>query len=221
MLKKVLPLVLISVVAAACSSAPAEPAGHENPERAVIAWFEAIDNGNAVGASNAIHSETLALILGIENGLDAAAIATYLDDGVPLETQAAYWASFADGFVEFASRPVSTLTVGESERFTSEGFEFASVPVGGGVGSGSVVITRMRDGGSWEVDLVASLGDGFAQLLAGEYDGLPNDEVGDRVRLAYAETVVPSLWAAMTDGSFGDDFTRTAMAIIDSVDRGP
>lgn len=219
MLKKALPLVLIAVVATACSSAPREPIGHENPERAVVAWFEAIDNSNAVGASSAVHAETLALILGIENGLDAAAIAGYLEDGVPLDVQAVYWASFADGFVEFASRPISTLTVGKSKQFTSEGLEFASVPVSGGVGSGSVVIARMRDDGSWEVDLVASLGDGFARLLAGEYDGLPGTEDGDRVRLAYSETVVPSLWAAMTVGSFGDDFTRTALAIIDAVDR--
>ncbi|RLE15859.1 MAG: hypothetical protein DRJ28_03005 [Actinobacteria bacterium] len=218
MLEKVLPLVLVAVVAAACSSAPVEPDGHENPERAVVAWFEAIDNDDAEGASSATHAETLALILGIENDLDAAAIAAYLDDGVPMETQASYWASFAAGFVEFASRPISTLTVGESERFTSEGVEFASVPISGGPGSGSVVIARMRADGLWEVDLVASLGDGFAQLLASEYDDLPNTSEGDRVRLAYSETVVPSLWAAMADGSFGDDFTRTALAIIGKAD---
>ncbi len=219
MLNKVLPLVLIAVAAAACSSAASEPDGHENPERAVVAWFEAIDGGDAVGASGATHAESLALILGIENGLDVRAIAAYLDDGVPLEVQATYWSSFAEGFVEFASKPISTLTVGESERFTSEGLEFASVPVSGGAGTGSVVIARMRDDGSWEVDLVASLGDGFAKLLASEHDQLPNTEEGDRVRLAFVDTVVPSLWAAMTDGSFGDDFTRTALAIIDSVNR--
>jgi len=218
-LKKALPLFLIAVAAAACSSTSAEQDGHENPERAVVAWFEAIDNRDAEGASGAIHAETLALILGIENGLDAVAIAAYLDDGVPMEIQAPYWASFANGFVEFASRPISTLTVGESERFTSEGLEFASVPVSGGPGSGSVVIVRMGVDGTWKVDLVASLGDGFAQLLAGEYDDLPDTEHGDRVRLAYAETVVPSLWAAMADGTYGDDFTRTALAIIDKVDR--
>jgi len=220
-LKKALPLVIVAVVAAACSSAPVEPAGHENPEGAVVAWFEAVDGGSAVDASSAIHGESLALILGIENGLDTGVVAGYLDEGVPLDVQAAYWGSFADGFVEFASRPLSTLTVGESTRFTSEGVEFASVPVTGGAGRGSVVITRMGDDGSWEVDLVASLGDGFAQLLASGYDELPDDEDGDRVRLAYVTTVVPSLWAAMTDGSFGDDFTRTALAIIDSVDRRP
>lgn len=221
MLNKALPLVLIAVAVAACSAAPSEPDGHENPERAVVAWFEAIDNGDAVGASGATHAETLALILGIENGLDVGTVAAYLEDGVPLEVQATYWSSFADGFVEFASKPISTLTVGESERFMSEGLEFASVPVSGGLGSGSMVIARMRGDGLWEVDLVASLGDGFVQLLAGQFDDLPETEDGDRVRLAYADTVVPSLWAAMTDGSFGDDFTRTALAIIDSVSRQP
>ncbi|MEN8042191.1 MAG: hypothetical protein ABFR95_11870, partial [Actinomycetota bacterium] len=217
MLKKALPIFLLVVVATACSSASTEPAGHENPERAVVSLFEAIDSGNAVGASVSVNEDSLALILGIENGLDAAAMASYLEDGVPLDLQAAYWASFAEGFVEFASRPISTLTVGESNHFTSEGIEFAGVSVTGGNGGESVVIARAVEDGSWEVDLVASLGDGFVQLLSREYDALPHDEAGDRIRTAYKEIVVPSLWAAMSEGSYGDDFTRVALALIERV----
>ena len=212
-------LLVLAVVAAACSSAPSESVGLENPERAVVAWFSAVDGGDAIAASSAINSESLALILGIENDLDPEVVADYLDTGVPLDIQAAYWSSFAAGFSEFSSRPISTLTVGESERFTAEGVEFASVPVSGGVGKDSVVIARMTGDGTWQVDLVASLGDGFAQLLASEYASLPGDEAGERVSLSYSTVVVPSLWAAMADGSFGDDFTRTALALIEEVDR--
>ncbi len=218
MLKKALPLLVLAVVAAACSSASTELAGHENPERAVVAWFEAVDGGDAVTASKSINPESLALILGIENDLGPALMAEYLEDGVPLDVQASYWASFSAGFTEFSSRPISTLTVGESLRFTAEGVEFASVPVGSGGSSQSVVITRMTADGLWQVDLVASLGDGFAQLLASEYDSLPDDEAGERIRLTYATVVAPSLWAAMADGSFGDDFTRTALALIDRLE---
>jgi hypothetical protein len=183
----------------------------------VVAWFDAVDAADAITASGAVNAESLALILGIENDLDPEALAEYLDNGVPLDVQASYWSSFSAGFTEFSSRPISTLTVGESETFTSEGIEFASVPVRGGAGNESVVITRMTSDGTWQVDLVASLGDGFTQLLTKEYGSLPNDEAGDRVRLSYTVVVVPSLWAAMTDGSFGDDFTRSALALIDEV----
>lgn len=218
MLKKALPLLLITAIAlAACSSASQTDTGYENPERAVVAWFDAIDSGDAVTASGAINAESLALILGVENDLDTQLLAEYLDDGVPLDVQAAYWSSFSDGFTEFSSRPISTLTVGESEAFMSEGVDFASVPVRGGAGNESIVIARMTPAGTWQVDLVASLGDGFAQLLAGEYEELSNDEAGERIRLSYKMVVVPSLWAAMTDGAFGDDFTRTALALIEEV----
>lgn len=218
MLKNALPLLLFSaVVVAACSSAPPVTAGHENPERAVVAWFDAVDAGDAITASGAVSAESLALILGIENDLDPQILAEYLDQGVPLEVQASYWSSFSAGFTEFSSRPISTLTVGESETFTSEGIAFASVPVRGGAGNESVVIARETSDGTWEVDLVASLGDGFAQLLANEYDSLPNNAAGERIRLSYTVVVVPSLWAAMTDGTLGDDFTRTALALIEKV----
>jgi hypothetical protein len=75
----------------------------------------------------------------------------------------------------------------------------------------------MTSDGAWQVDLVASLGDGFTHLLSNEYGSLPNDDAGERIRLSYTVVVVPSLWAAMTDGSFGDDFTRSALALIEDV----
>lgn len=219
MLVKALILLVLAVAAAACSSTPEEQAGFETPERAVVVWFDAIDGDDHEAASEAVHAESLALILGIENGLDSTTIAAYLDEGIPPAVQSAYWISFAEGFVEFASRPISTLTVGESTEFTVEAIEFASVPVRVGPGGESIVLTRQHEDGSWEVDLVASLGDGFATLLASGYELLPDDVSGDRVRLAFAETVVPSLWAAMADGSYGDGFTRTALALIDRIER--
>ncbi len=219
MLNKALLLVIFAVAIAACSSASSESDGEENPERAVVAWFEAIDSGDATAASSTVSAESLALILAIENDVEVEVLAEYLDAGVPLGVQASYWSSFSDGFSEFSSRPVSTLTVGSAVLFTAEGLEFASVPVSGGSGGGSVVIARMTPEGRWQVDLVASLGDGFARLLSNEYDALPNNAAGDRVGLSYATVVVPSMWAAMADGSFGDDFTRTALALIDKVDN--
>jgi hypothetical protein len=72
----------------------------------------------------------------------------------------------------------------------------------------------MRADGTWEVDMVASLGDGFSKLLLERYDKLGSDEAAARVRLAYVEVVAPSMWAAMADGSFGDTFATTALTIL-------
>ncbi len=212
--------VVVSVFVAACSSSEPAATGHDTPERAVVAWFEAIDDGDVASASESILPDSLALILGIENSLSADTTALYLVEGVPFELQTGYWRSFAEGFSDFASRPVSTLTVGQATQFTSEGVEFASVPISSGPTTASILITRMLDDGSWVVDMVASLGDGFANLLLRMFENLPEGENADIVRTAYAETVVPSLWAAMADGSFGEDFARSALAVIDVVERG-
>jgi len=218
-IRYVLLAVSVSLVAAACSSSEPAPVGHDTPERAVVSWFEAIDSGDIEAASASIDHDSLALILGIENSLPIESTVAYLTEGVPVDVQSSYWESFADGFREFASRPISTLTVGQANIFESEGEQFAVVPISGGSASGSVVIARLRGDGSWEVDMVATLGDGFVTLLQSAFDGLPQGEEGDAVRAAYADTVVPSMWAAMADGTFGEDFARSALALIERIEQ--
>lgn len=218
MKRTLLLLAVLALVASACSGADTEPSGHDTPERAVASWFEAIDAGDTEAASSAIHPHSLALVLGTENDLPAEVTSGYLDNGVPIAVQESYWASFAEGFSDFASRPISTLAVGQATTFPSEGAEFARVPVSGGQTIESIVITRMRDDGTWEVDMVATLADGFAKVLLGSYAELPEGEAGDLVRTAYRSTVVPSMWAAMAEGDFGDDFARSALALIEEVE---
>lgn len=218
MIRPILFLAVFALAVSACSTADSDAAGHDTPERAVVTWFEAIDGGDTEAASGAIHPHSLALILGTENDLPAEVTSGFLENGVPIAVQEGYWASFAEGFSSFAARPVSTLTVGQATTFTSEGAEFASVPVSGGQNIESLVIVRMRDDGTWEVDMVATLADGFAQVLLGAFAELPDGEAGDLVRTAYESTVVPSMWAAMAEGDFGEDFARSALALIDEVE---
>ena len=213
-------IVMLALVVSACSDSDSSADGHDTPERAVASWFEAIDAGDVEAASGAIHPHTLALILGTENDLTVAVTSEYLANGVPTAVQETYWASFAQGFSEFASRPVSTLAVGEATTFASEGAEFASVPVSGGPAVESIVIARMRDDGTWEVDMVATLADGFAKVLLGAYAELPTDESGDVIRVAYRSIVIPSMWAAMAEGDFGEDFARSALALIEEIEAG-
>jgi hypothetical protein len=210
-------VLILAVAMAACSSDTPPDEALSTPEGAVVSWFEAIDAGDVEAASDAIHPESLALILAIENDISVEELADHLSSGVPLDLQSSYWTSFSLGFTDFAAKPISTLLVGQADRFVSEGEDFASVPISAGPGSDSVIIARMRADGTWEVDMVASLGDGFSKLLLERYDALGSDEAASRVRLAYVEVVAPSMWAAMADGSYGDSFARTALTILDRI----
>ncbi|MGI9642231.1 MAG: hypothetical protein ACR2N9_05560 [Acidimicrobiia bacterium] len=219
MFRRLLPLCLLVFAAASCSSGAEVPTGHENPERAVVAWFEAIDAGDANAASASVHAGSLAVILGIENHLPSDVTAAYLVNGVPVDVQTSYWRSFSTGFSEFASRPISGLTVGESSLFEAEGYAFARVPISGGPSADSIVFTRAREDGSWEVDMVATLADGFSSLFGTAYDDIPSGSDGDTVRAAYVDTIVPAMWAAMADGSFGDDFNRSALKVVNQIEE--
>ena len=215
---RILPFVAVcAVVLAACGGDSGDPSGHENPERAVVSWFESIDDGDAPAATASVHDGSLALILAIENDLDTATTAAYLVDGIPTGVEQSYWDSFANGFTEFASRPISSLTVGQSEVFTAEGTTYARVPISSGPASESVVFTRQDEDGSWEVDVVATLADGFGSLMADLYERLGAGEGADTVRTAYADVVLPAMWAAMADGAFGDEFNRVALTLVGEI----
>ncbi|MDA2980045.1 MAG: hypothetical protein O3B42_09835 [Actinomycetota bacterium] len=211
--------VAAAMTASACSGAAEEDVLQSTPEAAVVTWFDAVDAGDVAAASAAIHPETLALILAIENDVPMDQLARFLSEGVPDDLQTSYWNSFSIGFTDFAEKPLSTLTVGRAAVFVSNGEEFASVPISGGPGSDSVVIVRKRVDGTWEVDMVASLGDGFSKLLLDLYEELGSDEASARVRLAYSEVVAPSMWAALVDGSFGDNFAVVALTILDRIEK--
>lgn len=212
-----LTIVVVALVVSACSGAADDPSGHDTPERAVVEWFGAIDTGDAVAASNSVNDDSLALILAIENDLDTSTTASYLEEGIPLGVERSYWESFADGFSAFAARPISTLTVGDSVPIDAEGHEYAAVAISGGAGAESIVFTRERTDGRWEVDVVATLADGFASLLADLYDELDSSEPSSTIRTAYAEVVLPAMWAAVADGTYGDDFNRVALTLIDAI----
>jgi hypothetical protein len=208
---------VVALTAVACSSSPSSPEGFESPERTVVAWFEAIDDGDTVAAARAVNDDSLAVILSIENDIDDDTTAAYLESGVPSDVQRMYWESFASGFSDFASRPISTLTVGESRTVDIEGATYASVPISSGASSESIVFTRMRDDGTWEVDLVATLSDGFSSLLVDEYDHLGSTESAQAIRTAYVDVVAPAFLAAIAEGSFGDEFNRVALTLLGQI----
>lgn len=213
-------LVALAVSVSACGGTASEDTSpNATAEASVVTWFEAIESGDAATAATAVHPETLALIYGIENNVGHDDLATYISHGVPLPLQASYWESFKAGFTEFAQRPLSTLSVGVAETFISNGETFASVPVSSGTAGETVVLVRERPDGTWEVDMVATLGDGFSTFLLDKYAELGSSDSDARIRIAYAEVVGPSMWAALADGSFDDDFARTALTLLDRIEE--
>ncbi len=211
--------VAVTMVATACSSSGNQGTLPSTPEGVVVTWFDAVDAGDVDAAAASVHPESLALIFGIENSVSHEQLAEYLTNSLPKPLQETYWESFGRGFTEFADKPLSTLIVGEGDRYIAEGEEFASVPISGGAGADSVVITRRTGDGTWQIDMVATLADGFSTLLLDLFDELDASEASSRIRQAYAEVVAPALWAAMVDGSFGDSFAVTALTILDHIDE--
>jgi hypothetical protein len=157
----------------------------------------------------------MAIVIAVENDLTTAETAGFLTEGIPASVAAAYWSSFEDGFAAFAGYPLAALAVGSSEEIFSEGVQFAAVSVTDpGDGDGTIFTRAARDR---QVDLVATLAPGFVDPLLRAYDELPGGTDGDVVRTAYEETVVPAMWAAISSGQYDDEFTRRALALIDSV----
>jgi hypothetical protein len=139
---------------------------------------------------------------------------------VPEDLADSYWASFADGFVTFSGRPLSTLRVGDYTEFLSEGATYAAVTVTGRSDSEALVFTRLEEGGGWAVDILATLGSGFLEIMTRTYDGLPDTEDGRTVRDAFRDVVAPSLWAALASGDGDDEFTRAALGLLERIGAG-
>lgn len=217
MLRPIAIIVIGALSVVGCGGSDAVPSGLETPERAVVTWFEAIDADDASAATAAVNDASLAVLLAVENDVDAETLAAYLESGVPEAVAADYWASFSVNFAEFASRPISSLTVGEGHTFDAQGATYAAVPISAGPGAESIVFAR-DTGGAWEIDLVATLADGFGSLLADRFVSLGSDATDATIRSAYLETVAPALWAAMIEGEFGDEFNRVALTLVDDIE---
>ncbi len=199
-------------VAAGCTSGGSVI---DPPPVVVGDWLVSVDGSEFETATEKTFEPALAIVIAVENNLSTGQTAAFLTDGIPASVSAAYWSSFQEGFGAFAGYPLAALDVGGSEEIFTEGVRFAAVVVTDPDDGDGMIFTR--DDPARQVDLVATLASGFVDPLRRTYDLLPGDEDGDIVRVAYRDTVVPAMWAAISSGQYDDDFTRRALALIDAV----
>jgi hypothetical protein len=211
--RTLLAVIPFAIAVAACSSS--DSAVIDAAPVVVEDWLVSVDTNEFETATEKTYAPSMAIVIAVENDLTTVETAAFLTQGIPAPVAAAYWSSFEDGFAAFAGYPLSALTVGTSDEIFSEGVQFAAVGVTDpGDGDGTIFT---RDARARQVDLVATLAPGFVDPLLRTYDELPDGTDGDVVRTAYEETVVPAMWAAISSGQYDDEFTRRALALIDSV----
>jgi len=208
---------LLFVPLAVAFAAGCSPGGAviDSPPVVVGDWLASVDGSEFETATEKTFQPALAIVIAVENDLSTGQTAAFLTDGIPASVSAAYWSSFQEGFGAFAGYPLSALDVGSSEEIFTEGVRFAAVVVTDPEDGDGIIFTR--DDPARQIDLVATLASGFVDPLRRTYDLLPGNEDGDTVRVAYLDTVVPAMWAAISSGQYDDDFTRRALALIDAV----
>ncbi len=177
------------------SAPPASVAGEPTPAAAAAAWFAAVGEGRAADASALLVDDQLALLLAIENGLDAVELHGLLQSEVPEEAQQQYWDTFATGFAEFAGDAIENLEPGAVDEFVVDGRRFASVRVGLAPGAGSTGFMTADVGGRWRVDLLATLAPALGSQLRSLVTGLPPGPEGEAVGEVLVGQI-PSLRAA-------------------------
>lgn len=216
----VLVVLLAGLVSSGCSSKAAPQPS--TPGATVAAWLAAVDAGDRSAIGSLVVDGAVAIVLAVENGLEPEQLAAHLDNGLPGDVTNGYWRSFSAEFADFAGRPLSTLVVGEAREFVAEGRRFAVVEVRA-EDRGRIYTRDLAGEGeqpAWAVDLVATVAPGMISALRAYHDALPPDDAGRRVERAYAEIVVPSLWAVLGSGGADDDFTRQALDLIEEVVGG-
>lgn len=199
-MRRMLILSVLLVVTASCTNGgeteTTVAVTARQPGAAVQQWIDALGAGRDTEAHTLVEPAGLAVVIAVENRLEPDQLATLLTDGIPASLRASYWASFADSFATFRGMALSAVTVGEAATFDIEGIAFAAVTIRAGDGSGEV-ITRGAEDGTWQVDMVATVGPGLASAIADDLPAGLESDGGDAIAAAYHAAVIPGLSAAL------------------------
>jgi hypothetical protein len=176
------------------SPAPTTPAPEVGPRDVVAGWIDAVIASDVEALSHLVEPDGLVVLAAVENSFSEEETSTLLDNGIPIDLIADYWATFRSGFADFAGIPLQSIEVGAHDEFLLGDVPFASVVISSGDGVTSVMTSRR--GVAWRLDLVASFGAAFAAQLRRVLVNLSHAPAGERIRDAYRSNVIPGLLAA-------------------------
>jgi hypothetical protein len=173
----------------------------EFPSVVVDRWLDALVTGDYAAANAVVEPVGAAVILGVENNWTMVETAALADTGLQGDVLTSYWSSFRESFGSFSDQALEALTVGRSTEVTVDDVSYAAVVVTAS-SSESVVMTRRRSDGAWEIDMVGTVGPAFVTLLRERAALLEEDPASQRLLEAYRTVIVPSLRAsAQVDAS--------------------
>ena len=182
------------LVAAACGGGESDTTTPSQfPTGSVRSWFDALEADDTAAALELTYQRSMLVIVGAENAMDIADLASLLRRGATEQSAEAYLGDFATALRERYSSSLAEVTV---DGFSQIGDSFAAVTV---TGEGeATIITRRNSDGIWQVDLVGTLGPaliGQVRALLDEAEETDDDDDVSTIRQAFEMDVIPSLEA--------------------------
>ena len=210
---KLLFLIVVALLAAACSGETEEPVvtATAAPGAVVAQWLDAVVAGDTDALATLVEPDGLAVLAGVENNVSSDELVALLNGGFEGDLAAGYWTAFRDDFAAIRGGSLESLTVGDESPI--EGISnYLAVAIAMDETVGRVIVRRSDTG--WRVDLVATVGPALVRPLGDYLLGALNGDNAVVIADAYRSAIVPGLDAAIaldesnSDLVFGTEYLR-------------
>ncbi|MCP4305356.1 MAG: hypothetical protein GY926_27010 [bacterium] len=207
-------IVILALLAAACSSDPSEPtvtAPLLEPATVTSLWLEAVMAGDVEAVADLVEPTGLAVVAGVENSISSNELVGLLNGGFTEDLATGYWTTFRDDFASIRGGTLESLVVGEEMPITGKP-DYTSVAVSLDDTTGLVVLRRSESG--WRVDHAATVGPALVDQLSDYLESALSGDNAIPIADAYRTVVIPALDAAIvldesnSDLVFGNEFMR-------------
>jgi hypothetical protein len=191
-------LITLILVVGACSSGEQPEtmsSAQTDPVDVVEQWLGAVAAGDVARLETLVEPIGLAVLAGVENQVRSAEMASLIDRGVTGQLAQGYWQSFRNNFEAFRNIELDAVTVGE-ERSVTSGLGHVAVEVSTPEQT-ALVLVRINEPVGWQVDMVATIGSGFASQLRTYLESTLDGDQAEPIADAYRFAVVPGLDAAI------------------------
>ena len=207
-------LLILALVATACSGDPAEQTVSEpllEPTTVTDLWLDAVVAADADALMDLVEPVGLAVVAGVENGVSSSEMVGLVNGGLAGELAAGYWTTFRDDFSAIRGGSLESLVVGD-ETPIPDAPDYTSVAVSLDDTTGLVLLRRSEVG--WRVDLAATVGPALVGQLGAYLESALSGDNAIPIADAYRNAIIPALDAAIVldesnaDLVFGNEFMR-------------